>query len=193
MIAYGWEAMLAFFVGGRVGYGLLNWGIWNDNLSDWFLVWQKPGMNYEIGYLALVLITTLIAMKRNWKIWTFFEQITGSLLIFFLVTIGDEFVRTRFDMSQGALILVLIICSGLTSFVKRKYRSFIWYKSGKSGFVWFFINFFFWAVMSVISLLLWNNETVAFIYLLLSLTSFLGLFILGDVLEPLLIFGKGKK
>jgi hypothetical protein len=193
LISYSWEALLAFFVGGRVVYGLINWGIWNTNLGDWLLVWQKPGMNYEGAYLALIGVTVFICNKKSWKIWTFLEQILTSTLVLLLGVIGDEFVRARFEISLGLVSLLLIICLVVANIAKKKYRSFTWYKSGKSGFAWFFVNFVFWFLMMIISLLFWNNETRAFVYIFLSLTSLLGLFILGDVLEPLLIFGKRKK
>ena len=35
LVSFSWLALLAMVLGGRLLYGLLNWGVWNDNWMDW--------------------------------------------------------------------------------------------------------------------------------------------------------------
>jgi prolipoprotein diacylglyceryltransferase len=38
LITFLWIIVILFLVGGRVGFGFINWGIWNDNILDSVMV-----------------------------------------------------------------------------------------------------------------------------------------------------------
>ena len=73
IIKYSWLALIGFMVVGRFMYGLINWGIWNDQLVDWVSIWNKPGMSYTGAYFGLVLVTWAYARKEQWKFLSFME------------------------------------------------------------------------------------------------------------------------
>ena len=64
IVTYSWVALLSFFVGGRIVYGLVNFGVWNDSWMSWLSVWDKPGMSYVGGALVLLLINFIFS-KHN--------------------------------------------------------------------------------------------------------------------------------
>jgi prolipoprotein diacylglyceryltransferase len=75
VVTYSWLALLGFFIGGRITYGLVNFGVWNDSWLSWFSVWDKPGMNYIGGFLTLVLVGFIFAKVNNWKVIPFLERL----------------------------------------------------------------------------------------------------------------------
>lgn len=193
LISYSWMALLSFFVGGRFIYGLINWGIWNDNWMDWFSVWNKPGMSLIGGYLAIFGTTYWICKSEGWKLWSFAEDSLNVFLIFFGFLMLDEFVRSGFDMRIGVNTVVIIIVFIASSFMKTRYRSYAWYKSGKKGFGFLIINALVCFVMTGVSF--WFKDSIIYtgLYLLGGLISLTGLCILGEVFEELLINLKRKK
>ncbi|MDP4009443.1 MAG: hypothetical protein Q8P53_00460 [Candidatus Shapirobacteria bacterium] len=192
LISYSWLSMLAFFLGGRLIFGLMNWGIWNENYYDWINFWQKPGISFTGGYVVFLIISYLVANQRGWKLLTLAEDIINSFMVFISLIFLEEVFKSNFDLKSVSLFLALIFGWFLTSRVKKKYRSFVWYKSGKKGFAYFFANFIIMFLLGLI--LFWFKEDMVYpiLYLSGSLIFLIGLFILGEVFEPLQILGRKK-
>lgn len=187
VVTYSWIALLVFFIGGRITHGLVNFGIWNDSWLSWFSVWDKPGMNYIGGILSLVLFNFIFCKTNNWKFIPFAEDglINSLLLLVFLIT--DEFVRSKFDLKAGFYLLLIILMIFFVNFVKKKYRSFVWYKSGKKGFAFLSTVFLSFLIFGLIGLFFKTNFIYLILYWVISLISLIGLFILGEVFNSLLI------
>ena len=75
----------------------------------------------------------------------------------------------------------MAIVGGAMLWFKNKYRSWIWYKSGRKGFVFWASNIVFWLLAAVY--LSWSRTPVLVVvsYIFLALISVAGLFIIGAV------------
>lgn len=181
IIGYSWLALLGFLFFGRLGYGLINWGVWNNDLSDWLMVWNKPGMSYMGGYFGLVLVSWLYTRNKQWKFLNFMEDLTKPFLILVGFMMIDEWIRSKFTWQVLIYILMVILIYMLINWLAGKYRSFVWYKSGKKGFVLLSTNFVFFAVLAFVFGAFGDNLVNLILASVTSLISVVGLFILGGV------------
>lgn len=168
LIPYSWMALLAFWLGAKY-------------------------INYVGGYFGLLAITYIICKNNSWKFWPFLEDIIGNIGILIISMLANELIFIKFNLQIVLIILVLIISLVVNVFVEKKYRSFVWYKSGKKGFSFFFVNFLVWLLLSGVFFFLGNNKIYFYLCLVASLISLVGLFILGEVIKSLLVFEKGRK
>ncbi|MDD2483360.1 MAG: hypothetical protein PHE32_01420 [Candidatus Shapirobacteria bacterium] len=187
IVNYSWIALLGFFVVGRITYGLVNFGIWNDSWLSWFSVWNKPGMDYIGGFLALILINFIFSKINSWKFIPFCEDGLVNSLFFLVFLIADEFLRSKFDLKTGVYLLFLVLMILLANLAKKKYRSLVWYKSGKKGFAFLITGFFAFLILGFLGLYFKINLPYLILYWLISLISLTGLCILGEVFNFLVI------
>jgi hypothetical protein len=181
LISYSWLALLAFMVGGRIVFGLVNWGVWNDNWSDWLLIWQKPGFNYWGGLTAVLLATVGECKANDWKLWSFLEDMNPIIYLLTMFMMAEEWIRTGFELGAGIYVLAAILGLMINWLVVKKYRSFGWYRSGKKGFGWFFTNMVVSLILAVVAAILLKSMLFAVIMAILGLIFLIGLFILGEV------------
>lgn len=175
LIVYGWLTILSFFVGGRLVYGLINWGIWNNSWTEWFSFINKPGISYGGGYLAAIISTYFLSKHYGWKLWSLVEDVVPGFIIFSLFLLVPNWLYF------GILLISLII----SLLLKKKYRSFVWYKSGKKGFVFFLANFVAWFLLGLLSIWFKDGWFHPISYLAISLIFLIGLGILGEVRSKL--------
>ena len=187
LVTYSWIALLVVFTGGRISYGLINFGIWNDSWLSWFSVWDKPGMDYVGGFLILLLFNFIFSKLNNWKFIPFCEDILINILLFLAFLIGDEFLRTKFDLKVGLYLLILILLMFFVNFAKKKYRSLVWYKSGKKGFAFLMTGFLAFLIFGILAVIFKISLIYIILYWFISLLSLVGLVILGDVFDFLMI------
>ena len=188
IVTYSWMALLVFFVGGRISYGLVNFGVWNDSWLSWFSVWNKPGMDYVGGFMSLILVNFIFSRINSWKFIPFCEDTLINSLLLSIFLIGDEFLRSKFDLRVGVYLLFLILTIFFANFAKKKYRSLVWYKSGKKGFAFLVTVFLAFLVLGFLAIYFQINFIYLILYWVISLISLVGLCILGEVFN----FLKGK-
>ncbi|MFA5828257.1 MAG: hypothetical protein WC841_02770 [Candidatus Shapirobacteria bacterium] len=191
LITFSWLAVLAFLIGGRVTYGLANWGEWST-LGDWVIFYKNRGLNLAGGYVILLMIVTVLAQKYSWKLWPFLEDMTNNMLILVMGVwlAGVDF--GKIGVTEGAIAAIFVLSLLISTWVKNRYRSFVWYRSGRKGFRFFFANMVFFMLLAVYFLII--NKWVFFgVLLFAGLINLGGLFILGEVLDPLLVKIKRKK
>ncbi len=181
LISYAWLSILAFMVGGRL-VSVLGWGGENGGWQDWLSFWAKPGFSYIGGYLAMVLVGWWSCRKNSWKTWAFFEDNLVAVSIMFLLFLLDEFVRSGFDINAAMAVVAVFDGLAIGVWSKGRYRSFVWYRSGKKGFAFWTGNLVTWLTMLGFSFLVVENTINRICYLTLGLISAVGLVILGDVL-----------
>jgi hypothetical protein len=182
LISYAWIAILSFMLGGRMVYGLVNWKAMEGTVIDWLLVWQKPGISYVGGYLLMILGTWTVSQKNNWKLWSFLEDNLTGLAIMFLGFFADEFIRSGFDLKAALGFVAVFNGLAVGIWSKSRYRSLVWYQSGKKGFAFFAGNIVVWLTCFGFSFLVVESQLNRILYLVLSLISGLGLVILGGML-----------
>ena len=178
IINYAWIALAGFLVGGRITYGLVNWGVWNDSFFSWISVWSKPGTNYLGSYIGLVIVSWLVASKKQWKFLPLLDDIVRPTLVFSCLLMVDEWVRSNFSIKTLVYLVLLVLDVLLVNWLKKRYRSFTWYKSGKKGFVLLFNNLFFFLAVFVVLILFKDNWISMVLALIISLISGVGLYIL---------------
>ena len=181
IIGYSWLTLLSLLFFGRLVYGLINWGVWNNDLIDWLAVWNKPGMSYLGGYLGLVLASWFYTKKQQWKFLNFMEDLIRPSLVLFGFMMIDEWLRSKFSWQVLIYILMIILIYMLNIWLTSKYRSFVWYKSGKKGFVLLSTNFLFFLVLAFVYGVFGDNLVNLILASIISLISVVGLFILGGI------------
>jgi hypothetical protein len=181
IISYSWLALLGFLVFGRLAYGLINWGIWNNDLVDWLSVWNKPGMSYMGGYLGVLLVSWLYARSQQWKFLNFTEDLVRPLLVLIGLMMVDEWVKSKFSWQVLIYILMIILVYMIANWLAGRYRSFVWYKSGKKGFVLLASNFLFFLVLAFVFGVFKDSLINLILASVISLISVVGLFILGGI------------
>jgi hypothetical protein len=183
IVTYSWVALLGFFIGGRITFGLVNFGIWNDSWLSWFSIWNKPGMDYVGGFFALMLVNFIVSKINSWKFIPFCEDGLSNSLWFLMFLIADELIRTKFDLRVGIYLLFLILMMVFVNLVKKKYRSFVWYKSGKKGFTFLATGFLAFLILGFLTMYFRINLAYSILYWIISLISLVELCILGEVYE----------
>jgi len=181
IISFSWLALLGFLVFGRLAYGLINWGVWNDDLIDWVLVGTKPGMSYIGGYLGLLLVSWWFIKKEQWKFFNFVEDWIRPFLVMVGIFMVDEVLRSKFSWEPILFLVLIILVFPLFIFVTKRYRSFVWYRSGKKGFALLLLNFLFFLGLIPVLILFKDNLVNIILSVIISLISLIGLFILGEV------------
>jgi hypothetical protein len=191
LITFGWISVIFFLVFGRIGFGLLNFGVWK-NWTDWFSVWQKPGMDYLMATFGFTIAAFWISKVNQWKFFAFMEDNLKNFLVFIAILMIDELVRSRFNIESLFYLLIFIIAYIVSLWLSKRYRSFVWYRSGKKGFVFLVTSCFIF--LSTTGILFWFNKNIFLIILsiLASLISFVGLFILGEVFQSLSVNKRRK-
>lgn len=172
LIDYSWLAVTVALVSGRLSYGLINWGVWNESLTNWFSFWSNHGFNYVGAVVGLMLVTWWNCRDKEWKLWPFLEKITWIIyLILSLLMLGE---RLWFHA------VVFVIAMVISIQISGRYRAFVWYKSGKRGFVFFFVNLLVGLMLALVSWWLKDGPIVIISYLILSLISGVGLVMLAN-------------
>ncbi|HOZ80711.1 MAG TPA: hypothetical protein PK370_00625 [Candidatus Woesebacteria bacterium] len=180
LISLGWVSLLGMLVGGRIVYGLVNWGIWNENWVNWLMVFSHPGFNFLGGLLGWAIAVYLYNIESGWKNWAFMEDILPSFWIFLMIFLLGELVASKGDIKVVFVFIPILISFILGWLVSKKYRSFWWYKSGKKGFGFFFSMIVYGISRSVVGILIKESWPMMVVYAVISLVSIVGLFILGD-------------
>jgi hypothetical protein len=164
VVAFSWVAILLFLMGGRIGFGLIHWGIWSNNPGAWFEFW-KMGEISLIGASGIwMAFAVLIAKDKEWKLWSFLEDSLVST--FFLLMVSGAVLK------DWKIMIALGIAGILSVLVGKKYHSLTWYKSGKKGFLFFWFSIIFWLVLGSIYRIYWLSA--------FSLLFMVGLFMLGN-------------
>ena len=93
-----------------------------------------------VAYLCWFLVTWWWVGRVDWKMWSFLEDTLVAVLI--LGAFGVVGFASRLGWSWNEVIYLSIIVVGgvLGMWLKVRYRSFFWYKSGKKGFVFLASN-----------------------------------------------------
>ena len=191
LIAYSWISLLTFIVAGRIVYWLINWGQW-ESFMDLFFVFKKPGINLAGGYVGLLAMTIGFAQKNEWKVLSILEDMTNNIMVLIFGMWLGQINFLKAGVGDLVICIIFFFCILVSVWVKNNYRSFVWYKSGKKGFRFLFVNIVFFLLLSVYYVL--SKQIVYFSAMILAGLINLGeLFILGEVFDSLLVNIKRKR
>ena len=180
LLSYGWQLLLVFLTAGRIGFGIIHWGVWNNDIGGWFSIWSMPGFNYFCAYFGGVVFSALYASKKGWKVWKFAEEMVPQYLVYIFGLMLGEVIMARFGFEVLLWLIALLLTLVASHLIKEKYRSFVWYTSGKKGFVFLFANIFF--SILALGITMWMRIDIWQIIFLGSwcLISIVGLVMLGE-------------
>jgi len=106
------------------------------------------------------------------------DDIVKPTLIFTCLLMIDEWVRSNFFLKLFVYLSLLALDVIFVNWLKKKYRSFTWYKSGRKGFVLLFNNLLFFLTIFIVLILFKDNWISMVLALIISLISGVGLYIL---------------
>lgn len=164
VVALSWVSLLLFMFGGRIAYGLMHLNQWVDSPWKWFEFWRMNEMVVWAAYLVWLLFTALIIRDKGWKLWSFLEDSLESVSIL-VASLG-------IIQKDWPLIISLAVATVASLIMKRRYRSIVWYKSGKKGFLYFWFGIFFCLVAGISYRVWWLSG--------FSLIFMVGLYMLGN-------------
>lgn len=182
LVSYSWLSLLAFLIGGRLIFGIVNWGVWNENWWNWLSFWNKPGFNYIGAIIGWIILTVAYCQKFGWKIWSLFEDVIGIMYVYLALLMLSEAVVNKFSLFWITLMMVWLVALALKRVVMKKYRSFTWYVSGKKGFAFFFANICLGILLAAWFYLVARAGIILSVLpLSISLFSVVGLLVLGEI------------
>jgi prolipoprotein diacylglyceryltransferase len=143
-------AAIAGLIASRVVYGVFHLSTFGSDISKWIAVWMYPGMT---GVVALVvgLVVLLQLLKDTWRdrveivdfasislsLFLFFSMIADILLQALYLAGGmvlqEPVVTPSIDarslLISGILAVVYLGLFVFLSWVEKRYRTFLWYRS----------------------------------------------------------------
>lgn len=143
LVEFGWLSALMMLLGGRLAYGLIHFGVWNQNILDWWTFWSKPGFNIYGGLLGLVLAVYIYSKTKDFKFVVLLNDVWVQVSLLMVLWLLDEFVRSGFLLQPLWQVIIWVVALITFWWGNKKYRSISWYKSGKKGFAVLLANFVF--------------------------------------------------
>lgn len=145
------------------------------------LIWSKPGLSYFGGYILVLITIALYVKRKSWKSILILEDGVKAFLLFLAFNYLEELFRSRLNGEVMIKILIVLLGYYFAGVFKAKYRSFVWFKSGKKGFVFWAVSALVLGLFMINNILFRNIVILSYLYGLSSLISVIGLFMLGDV------------
>ncbi len=125
---------LAFLVGARLAHVLYHFSDFQFSLVKWLLIGRYPGFSFSGGFLTCLGLLFFWSKRKNWDFWQLGEVVVpAGLLVTVMVSTG-LFLTGGETVFLGEAVLALLLLF-FSHFLRKKYRTFVWYKSGKLGFV----------------------------------------------------------
>lgn len=143
LVEFGWFSVLLMMIGGRIGYGIINFGVWNENILDWWSFWNNPGFDYYGAFLGFVFAVYIYSKNKEFKLPVFFDDTWIPVVILMISWLIGDLIRSRLNLNYLWQILIWLVSSLIYWWGSKKYRSIGWYKSGKKGFAVLMANFIF--------------------------------------------------
>lgn len=154
LVEFGWLSALIMLVAGRLAYGFIHFGIWNQDILDWWSFWSSPGFDFYGAFLGFVLAAYIYSKSKGIKFVVLLNDTYIQLTVLIVLWLLDEFARTGWPLATLWQVLMWLVALFAFSWGNKKYRSISWYKSGKKGFAVLLANIVFGlAGMGVVSLL----------------------------------------
>lgn len=176
-----WSTLVAFFVGGRMGWSLVNLLDWNSNIWDWLFFWDKPGFNLLAGMICLFAFVFLHNLFERWAFVELAEEILLPAICLGLLWLTSNWFMTNNQINLWVGLALLIVY--LFSFWTRKYRSFYWYRSGKKGFLFLSSGLIFCLLMVGISYMIDIWVFYRYLGLIFGLIFMVSLVMLGELVN----------
>jgi hypothetical protein len=171
------ESMLIFLFASRFLYIVLNFDEFGYNLIRWLNVFSLPGFNFWAGFLVLLVFVYIFSRRHELVFLDIIEKLTIPLVkTFIIVTLGYFLFSPSI---YSLLIFILPIALLLFSLYLRNYRSFLWYPSGRVGFMFFALTGIFSFYYALATMIIVRTDFTVVIGLLTTLASFYTIYLLS--------------
>lgn len=139
----------ASFLSARLFFVVFNWTEFGFSLANWISLSLKENFSLPGAFIGPVLVAYWRIFRLNRNPWEFLDSLTLPLFYFLFFGGAGAFLTlgSYWDLGISGIGLAGFLAF---PFLKRSYRSFTWYKSGKTGFL---ISFFGLLVFSLFLLL----------------------------------------
>lgn len=125
---------LIFLGGARIVYIITHFEEFQFFPLRWLLPGHYPGFSFFGGFLACLGWLIFWSKRKAWDFWEIVEVLVFAWFVSVaLVGAGLYLISGRLIFLGEALLGLVLLPFSL--FLKKKYRTFVWYKSGKLGFV----------------------------------------------------------
>jgi hypothetical protein len=174
VVALGWLMILAFFVGGKL-MGLVLTGL--SQGFEW-KGWVSVPFEPLGGWFLSVGVASWWAWVNNWKVSQLGEDVIGAV-VGLMVWFEVKRLFISFDWKQVVLVLEMIIALIIAAWLGKRYRSIGWYRSGKKGFIFFFLGFLVLELLAVAEMIMGGRAWLVSVEAISGLLFLLGLIMLG--------------
>ncbi len=171
------ESMLVFLFVSRFTYIALNINEVGYNIIGWLNVFSFPGFHFWAGFLAFLVFVYIYSKKKELVFLDIIEKLTLPFVkTFIIVTLG----YFLFSPSVYSLvILILPVTLLLLSIYLKNYRSFLWYPSGRVGFMFFALTGTFSFYYALATIVFFKIDFTVMLGLLTTLVSFYTIYLLS--------------
>lgn len=139
-------------LGARIVYILSNFSAFGFSVSSWLLWTRYPGFSLLGAILGGGVLLYYWSKRKQWDLW-----LVGDKLIFVFLSAQILGSLGGYLSTASFFYLVMLILStfilGVCWLMNQHYRKFLWYKSGKVGFVACVGFFFFFLGLSLLEIL----------------------------------------
>jgi len=128
------DLFLAGIIGARLLFVLENISYFGINFIHWFLWGKYPGFTLPGAILGAAAFCYYWAKKKNWDLWLTADKM---VIVFFLVQAigGIGLVLSTGNHFDLVRLIISFVFLPISVLLAKNYRKFLWYKSGKVGFV----------------------------------------------------------
>ena len=148
-------SLLVLGVGGFLGrlvFILASGGI----LVSFFDFKNHPGFSLPVAYLTGFLLVRIWSKRRQWDFWSLADNFAAPFLVLVLVFAAFQFIKELFantvSVKPLGLFIISLVVILLNQWIGKKYRSFLWYRSGKIGFIGCFSSLAFFSLFLILEI-----------------------------------------
>jgi len=128
--------LFTFFalLSGRVFYIADHFSAFDFQFSKWLFWYRFPGFSLAGAFWGGALFSFWRAKKKDWDAWLLADAVIRALVWAVLLG-GVGFYLVAMENSSLFKLVWALIVFLLSFIIIRRYRKFVWYKSGKPGFI----------------------------------------------------------
>lgn len=121
-------------LGSRIFYYLSHLYLAGPNIFKILDLRGFPGNSFLGAVLGATGMIIYFSRREKWDLWVVFDEMIKMFFIFLTFSNLGLYLSNR-DLFTLILAAVSLIFGAISYFLTKYYRRFIWYKSGKPGFV----------------------------------------------------------
>lgn len=147
ILSYAILATLFAILGGRISYLAGHFFDFGLNVEKWLLLFRFPGLSLPGAFLGAVIFSAYWIKRKNWDVWIVGDGIVFAVLSALILGSIGAYLSDG-SLSTLADLVLAVLTLGVAILLFPRYRKFIWYKTGRPGFVMCVTAMFYFLVFS---------------------------------------------